>query len=84
MYLFEYNLTHSCINSTYVIFHSTMIEKLFFCYTVMYLIIRIIGLTGRNQVLQPDLLEKFQQFSLETGILPENIVPLPQNGMLDI
>ncbi|CAG00562.1 unnamed protein product [Tetraodon nigroviridis] len=37
-------------------------------------------LYGRSQVLPPDLLEKFQQFSLETGILPENIVPLPQNG----
>lgn len=50
----------------------------------MYLIIHIIGLTGRSQVLHPDLLEKFKQFSLETGILPENIVPLPQNGMLII
>lgn len=61
-----------------------MIETLFFGYAGMYLIIRIIGLTGRSQVLRPDLLEKFKQFSLETGILPENIVPLPQNGMLII
>lgn len=48
---------------------------------MIYLIIRIIGLTGRSQVLRPDLLEKFKQFSLETGILPENIVSLPQNGI---
>lgn len=64
MYLFQYNLTHSYINSTRIT--------------------RIIDFTGRSQVLHPDLLEKFQKFSLETGILPENIVSLPQNGMLII
>lgn len=51
---------------------------------MFYLIIRVIGLTGRSQVVNPDLLEKFKQFSLDTGILLENIVPLPQNGMLNI
>lgn len=51
---------------------------------MFYLIIRVICLTGRSQVVNPDLLEKFKQFSLDTGILLENIVSLPQNGMLNI
>lgn len=51
-------------------------------YTVMYHI--VIGLTGRSQVVHPGILGKFQQFSSETGILPENIVLLPHNGVLSI
>lgn len=47
---------------------------------IVVIIVVINALTGRSQVLRPDVLEKFQRFSLETGILPENIVPLPQNG----
>lgn len=54
MCLFEYNLTHSYINSTYILFHSSMTET--------FLIIHFFGLTGCSQVLRPDLL-KFQQFS---------------------
>lgn len=38
------------------------------------------GLAGRSMDLSTDLLEKFRQFSLETGILPENIAFLPKNG----
>ncbi|CAL8365126.1 unnamed protein product [Lota lota] len=38
------------------------------------------SLTGRATQLNPQLLEKFRQFSLENGILPENIAILPQNG----
>lgn len=34
--------------------------------------------------LSPDLLEKFRQFSLETGVLPENIAFLPKNGTSEI
>ncbi|KAM3601615.1 uncharacterized protein V6R79_015680 [Siganus canaliculatus] len=37
-------------------------------------------LYGRSMDLSPELLEKFRQFSLETGILPENIAFLPKNG----
>ncbi|CAL8399655.1 unnamed protein product [Boreogadus saida] len=37
-------------------------------------------LYGRGSQLNPQLLEKFKQFSLENGILPENIAILPQNG----
>ncbi|XP_061607637.1 palmitoyltransferase ZDHHC23-A-like [Phyllopteryx taeniolatus] len=37
-------------------------------------------LYGRGVDLSPDLLEKFRQFSLETGILAENIAFLPKNG----
>ncbi|XP_077362076.1 lipocalin-like isoform X2 [Festucalex cinctus] len=37
-------------------------------------------LYGREVELSQDLLEKFRQFSLETGILFENIALLPQNG----
>ncbi|XP_061659116.1 lipocalin-like [Syngnathoides biaculeatus] len=37
-------------------------------------------LYGRGVDLSPDLLEKFRQFSLETGIPAENIVFLPKNG----
>ncbi|XP_030218015.1 palmitoyltransferase ZDHHC23 [Gadus morhua] len=37
-------------------------------------------LYGRGNQLNPQLLEKFKQFSLENGILPENIAILPQNG----
>ncbi|KAI3373614.1 hypothetical protein L3Q82_022212, partial [Scortum barcoo] len=37
-------------------------------------------LYGRTEDLSADLLEKFRQFSLETGILPENIAFLPKNG----
>ncbi|XP_018547251.1 lipocalin-like isoform X1 [Lates calcarifer] len=36
-------------------------------------------LYGRGQDLGADMLEKFRQFSLETGILPENIAFLPKN-----
>ncbi|CAL8267485.1 unnamed protein product [Merluccius merluccius] len=36
-------------------------------------------LYGRETQLSPQLLEKFRQFSLENGILPENIAVLPQN-----
>uniref|UniRef100_A0A8C4YXF9 Zgc:153704 n=1 Tax=Gadus morhua TaxID=8049 RepID=A0A8C4YXF9_GADMO len=36
-------------------------------------------LYGRGNQLNPQLLEKFKQFSLENGILPENIAILPQN-----
>ncbi|KAG8008175.1 Lipocalin, partial [Nibea albiflora] len=37
-------------------------------------------LYGRNMDLSADLLEKFRQFSLETGVLPENVAFLPKNG----
>ncbi|KAF7670384.1 hypothetical protein LDENG_00299660 [Lucifuga dentata] len=37
-------------------------------------------LYGRGVDLRPELLDKFRQFSLETGILPENIALLPKNG----
>lgn len=37
--------------------------------------------TGRAEDLSADLMEKFRQFSLETGILPENIAILPKNGI---
>ncbi|XP_077597324.1 palmitoyltransferase ZDHHC23-A-like isoform X2 [Stigmatopora nigra] len=37
-------------------------------------------LYGRGMDLSQDLLEKFRQFSLGTGILAENIAFLPQNG----
>ncbi|XP_031725093.1 lipocalin [Anarrhichthys ocellatus] len=37
-------------------------------------------LYGRAMDLSADLLEKFRQFSLETGILPENIAFLPKNA----
>ncbi|KAM7374287.1 hypothetical protein PAMP_006955 [Pampus punctatissimus] len=37
-------------------------------------------LYGRGVDLSADLLEKFRQFSLETGILPENIAFLPKNA----
>lgn len=40
--------------------------------------------TGRGEDLSADLMEKFKQFSLETGILPENIAVLPKNGMFFI
>ncbi|XP_042287039.1 lipocalin-like isoform X1 [Thunnus thynnus] len=37
-------------------------------------------LYGRGVDLSAELLEKFRQFSLETGILPENIAILPKNA----
>lgn len=37
-------------------------------------------LYGRSMDLSADLLEKFRQFSLDTGILPENIAFLPKNA----
>ncbi|XP_040036256.2 lipocalin [Gasterosteus aculeatus] len=37
-------------------------------------------LYGRDVDLTADLLEKFRQFSLETGVLPENIAFLPKNA----
>ncbi|XP_070699603.1 lipocalin isoform X1 [Pempheris klunzingeri] len=37
-------------------------------------------LYGRGLDLSPDVLEKFRQFSLETGVLPENIAFLPKNA----
>ncbi|KAG5268128.1 hypothetical protein AALO_G00208550 [Alosa alosa] len=37
-------------------------------------------LYGRSADLSPELLEKFKQFSLETGIAPENVAILPPNG----
>ncbi|KAF1378630.1 hypothetical protein PFLUV_G00192530 [Perca fluviatilis] len=37
-------------------------------------------LYGRGVDLSADLMEKFRQFSLETGILPENIAFLPKNA----
>lgn len=48
----------------------------------MFLIIGLAASPGRSQVLRPDLLDRFQRFSLQVGILPENILLLPQNGML--
>ncbi|XP_046898966.1 lipocalin-like [Hypomesus transpacificus] len=36
-------------------------------------------LYGRAADLSPDLLDKFRQFSVEVGILPENIAILPKN-----
>ncbi|XP_041807637.1 lipocalin isoform X2 [Chelmon rostratus] len=36
-------------------------------------------LYGRSMDLSADLLEKFRQFSLESGVLPENIAFLPKN-----
>uniref|UniRef100_A0A8D0AD32 Zgc:153704 n=1 Tax=Sander lucioperca TaxID=283035 RepID=A0A8D0AD32_SANLU len=41
-------------------------------------------LYGRGVDLSADLMEKFRQFSLETGILLENIAFLPKNGMFPI
>ncbi|KAM6910939.1 lipocalin [Lycodopsis pacificus] len=41
-------------------------------------------LYGRAVDLSADLLEMFRQFSLETGILPENIAFLPKNGTFHI
>ncbi|XP_029029383.1 palmitoyltransferase ZDHHC23-A-like [Betta splendens] len=37
-------------------------------------------LYGRAAELAADLMEKFRQFSLQTGVLPENIVFLPKNA----
>ncbi|XP_028277429.1 lipocalin-like [Parambassis ranga] len=37
-------------------------------------------LYGRAADLSVDIMEKFRQFSLQTGILPENIAFLPKNG----
>ncbi|KAM8835695.1 lipocalin isoform 2-T2 [Synchiropus picturatus] len=37
-------------------------------------------LYGRGVDLSPEVKEKFKLFSLETGILPENIAFLPKNG----
>ncbi|XP_068186813.1 lipocalin-like [Antennarius striatus] len=37
-------------------------------------------LYGRSTDLSPDVLEKFRQFSLRAGILPENIAFLPKNA----
>lgn len=37
-------------------------------------------LYGRAEDLNPDLLEKFRQFSLDTGVSPENIAFLPKNA----
>ncbi|XP_034406250.1 lipocalin [Cyclopterus lumpus] len=37
-------------------------------------------LYGRAMDLSADLLENFRQFSLETGVLPENIAFLPKNA----
>ncbi|KAJ3589014.1 hypothetical protein NHX12_009864 [Muraenolepis orangiensis] len=37
-------------------------------------------LYGRATQLDTQLLERFRQFSLENGILPENIAVLPQTG----
>lgn len=37
-------------------------------------------LYGRGVDLSPELLEKFRQFSLDTGVQPENIAFLPKNG----
>uniref|UniRef100_A0A4W5RBL7 Zgc:153704 n=1 Tax=Hucho hucho TaxID=62062 RepID=A0A4W5RBL7_9TELE len=38
------------------------------------------NLYARGTDLSPDLLQKFRQFSLDTGILPENIAIFPKNG----
>lgn len=38
--------------------------------------------TGRGVDLSNGVLEKFKQFSLDTGILPDNIAVLPKNGMV--
>lgn len=35
---------------------------------------------GRTPDLSQDVLDKFTEFSLEQGILPENIAILPKNG----
>lgn len=40
----------------------------------------LFSVAGRRADLGPDLLEKFKQFSTGTGILPENIAILPNNG----
>ncbi|XP_054481506.1 lipocalin-like [Anoplopoma fimbria] len=37
-------------------------------------------LYGRGVDLSADVMEKFRQFSLETGVLPENIAFLPKNA----
>lgn len=37
-------------------------------------------ITGRTTEITDDLKEKFRQFSLDTGILEENIAMLPPNG----
>ncbi|KAL4657391.1 lipocalin-like [Arapaima gigas] len=37
-------------------------------------------LYGRATDLGQDVIDKFHKFSLETGVLPENIVTLPKNG----
>ncbi|XP_047462498.1 palmitoyltransferase ZDHHC23-A-like [Mugil cephalus] len=37
-------------------------------------------LYGRAQDLSAEVMEKFRQFSVETGVLPENIVFLPKNA----
>lgn len=39
-------------------------------------------LAGRSADLSAELQDKFRQFSLETGILDENIVILPKNGTI--
>lgn len=40
--------------------------------------------TGRSQDLSAELMEKFRQYSVDTGVLPENIVFLPKNGAFNI
>lgn len=45
---------------------------------------RVVLTAGRAPELSADLMEKFRQFSLETGVLAENIVFLPKNGSYEV
>lgn len=40
--------------------------------------------TGRTEDLGQDVLDRFTEFSLEQGILPENIAVLPKNGKINL
>lgn len=44
----------------------------------------IMFIAGRSPDASAELIEKFTQFSLETGIMADNIAILPPNGKFDI
>lgn len=52
------------------------------CFSQIYAerTLECVMITGRTAEITDDLKEKFRQFSLDTGILEENIAILPANG----
>lgn len=81
----EYALIHTLKTKGDDVYSVTKLYGKVMCETILSHVNSVLltcRLTGRSPDLGAEVMAKFKQISLESGILPDNIVFLPKNGKL--